>query len=221
MSIDASAEGKQEPRAGAAGTAPQTAPALPTEASLPVEGGTSALAPVAPVKPPPMVWIDVETTGLSQEWDLLLEVAVVVTDNDLDPHAAYTAVVHHLELPTVHEIVWKMHGENGLFNEVREGGKTLAEISGDICSLLASQGVTGRSPLCGSTVHFDRGFIRRDLPVVEKMLHYRNVDVSSLRELVMRWRPEIEWKKKDAHRALPDIYESIKELQHYRKAFGL
>lgn len=169
-----------------------------------------------------MVWVDVETTGLDVEWDALLEVAVVLTDSDLEPHAAYTSVVHYPVLPPMAPIVQEMHTSSGLIHEVTNGGALLSQISEDICSLLTAQGVVNRSPLCGSTVHFDRAFIKRFLPQVHSLLHYRNVDVSSFKELVMRWCPEEQqWTKKDRHRALPDIYDSIKELQHYRRVFGL
>ena len=118
--------------------------------------------------------------------------------------------------------VQEMHTKTGLIHEITNGGAQLSLISEDLCSLLDMQGVMNKSPLCGSTVHFDRSFIKRFLPAVHGRLHYRNVDVSSFKELVMRWCPEEQqWVKKDQHRALPDIYESIKELRYYRSIFGL
>jgi oligoribonuclease len=170
---------------------------------------------------PPIVWCDVETTGLSHEWDQVLEVAFVVTDSDLEILGAYTEVVHWPELVSMKPVVREMHTRTGLLDEVYMGGKALSEISDEVIAFLKRNAVTDRSPLAGSTVHFDRGFIKRDMPEVLAMIHYRNLDVSSLKELIKRWHPGAEWKKADRHRALPDILDSIKELNHYRRVFGL
>lgn len=169
----------------------------------------------------PMVWIDVETSGLDTELDQLLEVAMVITDENMEPHAAYQAVVHWDELPPMNDFAWRMHTENGLLEECRQGGKTLPQIDTEMSQLLDSQGIVGNSPLCGSTIHFDRAFVKRGLPLAHGRLHYRNVDVSSLKELVIRWAPDMEYPKRGFHRAMPDIHESIKALRHYRRAFGL
>lgn len=168
-----------------------------------------------------MVWIDVETTGLDPTHDQLLEVAMVITDAELEPVAGASYVVRWTEFYGVNEVVHKMHTENGLFEECRASRIYLQEIDAKLADLLRQQGIDGNAPLCGSTIHFDRAFVKRDLPLTHAKLHYRNVDVSSLKELVIRWAPELEWPKKDHHRAMPDIYESIKALRHYRRAFGL
>lgn len=169
----------------------------------------------------PMVWVDVETTGLDDDYDQLLEVAMLITDKELEPIAGASYVVHWSEFLGVNSFVWKMHTENGLFDECRASTISLPQIDTMLSGLLRQRGINGNAPLCGSTVHFDRGFVKRDLPLTHARLHYRNVDVSSLKELVLRWRPEYEYPKKDYHRAMPDIHESIKALRHYRRAFGL
>jgi oligoribonuclease len=170
-----------------------------------------------------MVWIDVETTGLDTDLDTLLEIALLITDAQLEPLAGSSYVVHCplvLDLPMT-PFVREMHTENGLLEECRQHGYFLHDIDTRLAALLTQQGIDGNAPLCGSTIHFDRAFVKRDLPLTHARLHYRNVDVSSLKELVLRWAPEMEYPKKDYHRAMPDIHESIKALRHYRRAFGL
>lgn len=169
----------------------------------------------------PIVWVDVETTGLDPDFDQLLEIAFVVTDADLEIKGIYSAVVHQPELVSMHDAVWRMHNESGLLGEVHEGGKIVGVVSREVVQFFAVNGVTSQSPLTGSTVHFDRSFIRHNLPVVYASVHYRNIDVSSLRELIKRWAPNELWEKGDEHRALPDILDSIEQLRHYRKVFGL
>lgn len=168
-----------------------------------------------------MVWVDVETTGLDSDYDQLLEIALLVTDSELEAVAGCEYVVHWKEFGGMTDFVRKMHTDNGLLDECRASTIMLPQIDTMLASLLRSQGVDGNAPLCGSTVHFDRAFVKRDLPITHSLLHYRNVDVSSLKELMMRWAPELEYPKKDFHRAMPDILESIKALKFYRRAFRL
>lgn len=170
----------------------------------------------------PIVWCDVETTGLDPDWDQLLEVAFVVTDEFLEPRGIYHQVVHCPELLSMIPTVYDMHQKSGLLDEVRSpGALSLSEISEKVLHFFKLNGVTALSPLAGSTIHFDRGFLSTNLSTVHDAIHYRNVDVSSFREVVKRWRPDSLWQKGDVHRALPDVLDSINQLRHYRRAFGL
>lgn len=175
----------------------------------------------SPARPGPLVWVDVETTGLDTNHDLMLELALVVTDNELEPYAAYEAVFSHKEFGPLGAVVWDMHNKNGLFDACRASDRTYRSVDADLDALLSNLAIFGNAPMCGSTVHFDRSFIKRFLPLTYGHFHYRNIDVSSFKELAIRWAPAKEWQKSDHHRAMPDILDSIKALRHYRSAFGL
>jgi oligoribonuclease len=170
---------------------------------------------------PPIVWVDVETTGLDPDWDQLLEVAIVITDSELEPQGVFDSVIRQPELVSMKPVVREMHKRSGLIDEVLSPeAPSLPEVYASVVKFLAGNGVTKESPLAGSSVGFDKSFLRRDMPGVLRLMHYRVIDVSGLRELVARWHGE-KWQKKDVHRAKDDILDSIKELRHYRRVFGL
>lgn len=170
-----------------------------------------------------LVWIDCEMTGLSLATDALIEVAVVVTDGDLHVLDEGIDIVIHAtdeQLARMPDVVVEMHKASGLTDEVRASTVSLADAQQQVVAYL-SQWITtpGTSPLCGNSIAVDRGFIARDMPEVDAMLHYRMIDVSSIKELTRRWFPRIYFNQPEkglAHRALADILESITELRYYR-----
>lgn len=173
---------------------------------------------------PPLVWIDCEMTGLSLESDVLVEMAVLVTDGELNLIGEGVDVVIHADaaqLGGMNEFVTSMHTNSGLITEIPNGiSATAAE--DQILAYLQSAGVQpGKSPLAGNSVSVDRNFIARDMPRLSEYLHYRTVDVSSIKELARRWHPRVYFNapaKSGNHRALGDIKDSINELKYYREA---
>lgn len=173
---------------------------------------------------PHLVWIDCEMTGLSLETDALVEIAVLVTDADLNIIGEGVDVVIRAEavqLASMNEFVTSMHTNSGLITEIPNGiNPSLAEEQ--ILAYLASAGVQpGKSPLAGNSVSVDRNFIARDMSRLSEYLHYRTVDVSSIKELARRWYPRVYFNapaKSGNHRALGDIKDSINELKFYREA---
>ncbi|MEV5818802.1 oligoribonuclease [Micromonospora haikouensis] len=171
-----------------------------------------------------LVWIDCEMTGLDLGRDALIEVAALVTDPDLNVLGDGVDVVIHADeaaLVAMPEIVRTMHGKSGLTEEVRRSTVTLAEAEDLVLDYVTSHVKDARSaPLCGNSIATDRGFIARDMPRLDAHLHYRMIDVSSIKELCRRWYPRVYFgqpKKGLAHRALADIRESIRELEYYRR----
>ncbi|WP_229403944.1 oligoribonuclease [Micromonospora sp. NBRC 110038] len=171
-----------------------------------------------------LVWIDCEMTGLDLGRDALIEVAALVTDPDLNVLGDGVDVVIHADeaaLAAMPEIVRTMHGKSGLTEEVRRSTVTLAEAEDLVLDYVTSHVKEARSaPLCGNSIATDRGFIARDMPRLDAHLHYRMIDVSSIKELCRRWYPRVYFgqpKKGLAHRALADIRESIRELEYYRR----
>lgn len=172
-----------------------------------------------------LVWLDCEMTGLDIDNDVLLEIAVVITDAQLNVIAEGPALVisqpDHV-LDTMNEWCKKQHKKSGLTFDVQQSTITLEHAQQDIMTFLETYCFPKKSPLCGSTIWMDRLFVRKYLPKIDAFLHYRNVDVSSIKELVRRWYVidlEKELPSKDLHRALPDIYESINELKFYKQRF--
>ncbi|MEH0933634.1 oligoribonuclease [Micromonospora psammae] len=171
-----------------------------------------------------LVWIDCEMTGLDLGRDALIEVAALVTDPDLNVLGEGVDVVIHAEeaaLAAMPEIVRTMHGKSGLTEEVRRSTVTLAEAEDRVLEYVTSHVKDPRSaPLCGNSIATDRGFLARDMPRLDAHLHYRMIDVSSIKELCRRWYPRVYFgqpQKGLAHRALADIRESIRELEYYRR----
>jgi oligoribonuclease len=172
---------------------------------------------------PPLVWIDCEMTGLDTNKDVLVEIAVLVTDSELNVVGEGVDVVISAtseQISGMNEFVTKMHTESGLINEI-PNGIPVSEAEELILKYLETSGVAaGKSPLAGNSVYVDRIFIARDMPKLSEFLHYRTVDVSSIKELARRWYPKAYFNapaKIGNHRALGDIKDSIAELNFYRK----
>lgn len=171
-----------------------------------------------------LVWIDCEMTGLDLTIDELVEVAVVITDYDLIPlDPGFTIVIKpdQSALDTMNDFVRNMHTESGLINEIPDG-VSLADAEYAVLEYILKFVPAGQSaPLAGNTIGTDRAFINKFMPRVDAHLHYRSVDVSSIKELSRRWFPRVYFNapaKNGGHRALADILESIRELDYYRKA---
>ncbi|MET8677678.1 oligoribonuclease [Streptomyces sp. NPDC004647] len=171
-----------------------------------------------------MVWIDCEMTGLSLSNDALIEVAALVTDSELNVLGDGVDIVIRPPaeaLTTMPEVVRQMHTDSGLLAEL-DGGTTLAAAEAQVLEYVrAHVPDRGKAPLCGNSVGTDRGFLLRDMPTLESHMHYRIVDVSSVKELARRWYPRAYFnspEKNGNHRALADIRESIAEMRYYREA---
>ncbi|WP_431247318.1 oligoribonuclease [Leifsonia xyli] len=171
-----------------------------------------------------LVWIDCEMTGLDLEVDELVEIAVVITDfelNVLDPGLSIVIKPDDSALANMGDFVRQMHTTSGLIDEI-PGGKSLAEAEYEVLEYVLKFAPTARTaPLAGNTIGTDRMFLAKYMPRLDNHLHYRNVDVSSIKELARRWFPRIYFnapEKNGGHRALADILESIRELDYYRAA---
>ncbi len=171
-----------------------------------------------------LVWIDLEMTGLLPHNDRIIEIATVVTDAHLRILAEGPVMAIHQPLTRLAEMdEWntRTHTDSGLVQRVRESDISEGEAERRTLKFLAKYVAGNHSPLCGNSVCQDRRFMALYMPKLEAYLHYRNLDVSSIKELVVRWRPELlkGFKKNNSHRALDDIRESIAELEFYRKTF--
>ena len=171
-----------------------------------------------------LVWIDCEMTGLDLGKDALIEIAALVTDANLNILGEGVDVVIHADdaaLDGMPEVVRTMHAKSGLTEEVRRSSVTLAEAEQQVLDYIKQHvPEPGTVPLAGNSIATDRGFIARDMPALDAYLHYRMVDVSSIKELCRRWYPRIYYAQPGkglAHRALADIKESILELEYYRR----
>ena len=172
----------------------------------------------------PLVWVDMEMSGLVPERDRILEVALVVTDSELNTLAeAPVYVVHQPDEVLEGMDSWNKstHGKSGLIDKVRASTFTEQQVEERILEFLKPFVAERTAPLAGNTVHQDRRFMARYMPKWDAYLHYRIVDVSTLKELARRWNPDVLLGvvKEGKHEALADIYESIEELRHYRRAF--
>jgi len=168
-----------------------------------------------------LVWLDLEMSGLDPDNDVILEIATIVTGPDLEILAEGPClVIHHPDeiLEGMDEWNTKHHGESGLTERVRNSDIDTAEAEARTLAFLREHVDPQSAPLCGNSIGQDRRFLYRYMPELSDFLHYRNVDVSSIKELVLRWYEEIEPPHKEGrHRALDDIRESIDELRYYRK----
>ena len=172
---------------------------------------------------PNLVWVDCEMTGLDTQNDVLVEIAVLVTDSDLNIIGDGVDLVIKAtpeQIFGMNEFVTKMHTDSGLINEI-PNGVSVSDAENLILKYLESAGVAaGKSPIAGNSVYVDRIFISRDMPKLAEYLHYRTIDVSSIKELTRRWYPKVYFNapaKTGNHRALGDIKDSIAELSFYRK----
>ncbi len=169
-----------------------------------------------------LVWLDMEMTGLDPNKNVVIEVAVVITDSELNILAespSYAIRQPAEELAKMDKWNVSTHTRSGLLERIATSGIDLAEAEKQILKLLKKHVAKGSSPLCGNTIHQDRKFMVLYMPVLEEYLHYRNIDVSSIKELARRWNPSIYdgFKKHNKHEALADIHESIEELKYYRQ----
>ena len=169
-----------------------------------------------------LIWIDMEMTGLVPETDRIIEVAIVVTDVNLKTIAeAPVLVVHQPDSVLDGMDAWNKstHKKSGLIDKVKASSLADAEVEGRMIEFLKEHVSASTSPMCGNSICQDRRFMARGMPKLEAYFHYRNLDVSTLKELAKRWKPEIMsgMKKHGKHEALADIYESIEELRYYRQ----
>ena len=177
------------------------------------------------IKKENLVWIDLEMTGLIPESDTILEIATIITDGGLNILEEGPALVIHQSdsvLDRMGQWVKDAHGKSGLTQAVRESNISLEQAERETLAFIKKYCPPKKGVLCGNSVWQDRNFLVRHMPQVADYLHYRLVDVTSVKELLYRWypgSPHLSFLKKDSHRALPDIFESIEELRHYRKYF--
>lgn len=169
-----------------------------------------------------LIWIDLEMTGLDTQTDHIIEIATVVTDKELNILAEGPVLAIYQSDETLARMDdWnkKHHGESGLIDRVRESHIVESEAEKLTLAFLQQWVPAGASPMCGNSICQDRRFLARWMPELEAYFHYRNLDVSTLKELAGRWAPHLKegFRKKNSHRALDDIRESIGELQYYRK----
>jgi oligoribonuclease len=171
-----------------------------------------------------LVWLDMEMTGLEPEKERIIEVAFVVTDLHLNTIAEGPVFVIHQSDAVLDAMDnWNKgtHGKSGLIDKVKASTVTEAQAQAEIIAFLKPLIPKGKIPLCGNTIHQDRRFMALYMPELNDFFHYRNIDVSTLKELAKRWKPEVykSFKKQQKHTALADVYESIDELKHYREHF--
>ena len=171
-----------------------------------------------------LVWIDCEMTGLDPEAERLIEIAVIVTGPHLAPRIEGPVLVIHQSEEQLNKMdAWNKgtHGRSGLIEKVKASTLTESQAEAQILEFLARYVPKGRTPMCGNTISQDRRFLVNYMPKLEAFFHYRNLDVSTLKELAKRWRPEVynAFKKQQKHTALADVHESIDELEHYRQHF--
>ncbi|HIO93521.1 MAG TPA: oligoribonuclease [Leucothrix mucor] len=170
-----------------------------------------------------LIWIDLEMTGLDTFNDVIIEIATVVTDKDLNKLAEGPVIaIHHPDsvLDGMDEWNTQHHGDSGLVDRIKASKHSAQQAESETIKFLQEYIPEGASPMCGNSICQDRRFMARLMPDLENYFHYRNLDVSTLKELAARWKPEVldQFEKKGAHLALDDILESIDELQFYRKA---
>jgi oligoribonuclease len=171
-----------------------------------------------------LVWIDLEMTGLDSTRDRIIEIATVVTDADLNVLAEGPVIAIHqpdTTLDAMDEWNRTTHSGSGLLARVRASRLDAAEAEARTLGFLQLHAQSGASPMCGNSICQDRRFLAREMPTLESFFHYRNLDVSTLKELARRWAPEVAAgvQKSSTHLALDDVRESIRELAHYRRTF--
>lgn len=171
-----------------------------------------------------LIWIDLEMTGLDPDNDVIIEMATIVTDSELNTLAEGPVIAIHQPdeiLNGMDEWNTRQHGQSGLTQRVRESTISMAEAERQTLAFLEQWVPARKSPICGNSICQDRRFLYRHMPQLEAYFHYRNLDVSTLKELAARWAPHVRdgVKKTGSHLALDDIRDSIEELRYYRKHF--
>ena len=171
-----------------------------------------------------LIWIDLEMTGLSPETDRIIEIAVVITDAQVTQRVEGPVLAVRQSDATLDGMdAWNKgtHGKSGLIDRVKASTIDEAAAQAQVIDFLRQYVPAGKSPMCGNSICQDRRFLAKDMPALEAFFHYRNLDVSTLKELARRWKPGVleGFKKAQAHTALADIHESIDELLHYRLHF--
>lgn len=171
-----------------------------------------------------LVWIDLEMTGLDPFRDHVIEIATIVTDSALKVLAVGPVIpIHRSESELARMDEWNRttHGASGLLDRVRASTIRATDAEAQTLAFLEMHAQSGASPMCGNSICQDRRFLAREMPALEKFFHYRNVDVSTVKELARRWAPEVlaGVQKSSTHSALDDVRESIEELAHYRRVF--
>lgn len=171
-----------------------------------------------------LIWVDMEMTGLNPDTDCIIEVALVITDSQLNTLAEGPVLVVHQSdaiLDGMDKWNKSTHAKSGLIDKIKASQLTEADVEAQMIAFLKQHVPSGASPMCGNSICQDRRFMARSMPQLEAYFHYRNLDVSTLKELVKRWKPDIAsgFSKDSKHEALSDIYDSINELKYYRQHF--
>ena len=171
-----------------------------------------------------LIWLDMEMTGLAHDRDHIIELAIVVTDsnlNQLDDGAVWVIHQSYNILDQMDDWNTRTHGKSGLIERVKNASHDVRDVEEFALKYLSKFVPTSTSPMCGNSICQDRRFMAKWMPKLESYFHYRNLDVSTLKELAKRWRPEVTKGliKHGKHEALADVYESIEELKHYREHF--
>lgn len=171
-----------------------------------------------------LVWLDCEMTGLDPEKERIIEIAIVVTGPQLTPRIEGPVLAIHQSNELLEQMdKWNKgtHGRSGLIDKVKASTVNEEDAQAQLLAFLAKYVPKGKAPMCGNTIGQDRRFLVKYMPKLETFFHYRNVDVSTFKELAKRWRPEVysAFKKRQSHTALADVHESIDELLHYREHF--
>lgn len=171
-----------------------------------------------------LVWLDCEMTGLNPDTERIIEIAVVVTGPQLESRTEGPVLVIHQSDAQLDQMdAWNKgtHGKSGLIDKVRASPLSEAQAQEQLIAFLSQYVAANKSPMCGNSIGQDRRFLVKYMPKLEAFFHYRNLDVSTLKELSKRWRPEVyaSFKKQQRHTALADVHESIDEMAHYRKYF--
>ena len=171
-----------------------------------------------------LIWVDMEMTGLFPERDRIIEIAVVVTDGNLETIAEAPVLVVHQPgevLDAMDDWNKATHGKSGLIDKVKASTLDDAAVEAQMLAFLKEYVPAKKSPMCGNTICQDRRFMANYMPRLEDYFHYRNLDVSTLKELAKRWKPQVYggFKKENSHTALADVYESVAELRYYRENF--
>ncbi|WP_305825461.1 oligoribonuclease [Massilia brevitalea] len=195
-----------------------------TESTAANNAAAPAAAPAARPNEFNLVWVDMEMTGLDPDNDRIIEVAVVVTDPDLNVIAEGPVFAIHQSDETLNKMDnWNKgtHGKSGLIDRVKASTVSEADAEAQLIAFLKQYVPANKSPMCGNSICQDRRFMARGMPKLEAFFHYRNLDVSTLKELCRRWKPELAsgFKKHQKHTALADIMESVEELKYYREHF--